>query len=194
MSWMKKSRWIFLLLPLLVVSCADNDNYTPKPRGYFRIDLPERDYEQLETDCPYSFEINTSAEFNQQPNCWGTLSYPGLDAQVQLTYKDVKENKLEDLLQEGSKLAYKHVVKADGIRERLFTDAQSDVHGILYQIQGEAATSTQFYMTDSTDHYLRGVLYFYAEPNVDSLKPANEFMYGEIIHLIETLEWQNSSP
>jgi gliding motility-associated lipoprotein GldD len=191
---MKKSRLILLLLPLLVVACSDNDSYTPKPRGYFRIDLPEREYEQLETDCPYSFEINTSAEFNQQQNCWATLSYPGLDAQVQLTYKDVKENKLEDLLQEGSKLAYKHVVKADGIREKLFTDTLSDVHGILYQIQGEAATSTQFYMTDSTEHYLRGVLYFYAEPNVDSLKPANEFMYGEIIHLIETLEWQNSSP
>lgn len=191
---MKKNKlWLFLLV-VLAAACTDSDPYTPKPRGYFRLSLPDRQYEQLQSDCPYTFEKNTAARFHKKQNCWANLSYPDLKAQVQLTYKQVTENNLDDLLNEGRDLAYKHVVMADGIAERLFTDPQREVYGILYQLQGEAATSAQFYMTDSTDHFLRGVLYFYAEPNVDSLQPATEYMQGEIIHLIETLEWQNSSP
>ena len=179
----------------LLFSCSDEPgDYSPKPRGYFRIQLPDRDYRQLQIDCPYTFEYNQNAEWQKdRRECWGDIYYPELKARLQLTYKPVTDQNRDQLLQEGRDLAYKHTVKAAGIGEKLYTNEQRDVYGILYDIKGEAATNTQFFMTDSTNHFLRGVLYFYAEPNVDSLQPVNEYMYQEIAHLIETLQWQNSS-
>lgn len=192
-------RWpelAMLLFVMLMVSCAsDETDFTPKPRGYFRIELPARDYRPLETDCPYTFEYNTHAVWQKaRRECWGDVYYPDLKGRLQLTYKQVNQDNLETLLEEGRQLAFKHTVKAAGIGEKVFNDPQSEVYGILYNIQGEAATNIQFFMTDSSDHFLRGVMYFYAEPNVDSLRPVNDYMHDEIVHLIETLEWKNSSP
>ena len=192
---MKKwPEWIILLL-IVATGCGnDSESYTPKPRGYFRIELPPQEYQRLQIDCPYSFEYNKYAQWQKaQRKCWGDVYYPQLKGRLQLTYKPVNPDNMETLLNEGRQLAFKHTVKASGIGEKVFTDPDSDVYGILYNIQGEAATNIQFFMTDSADHFLRGVLYFYAEPNVDSLRPVNEYMHSEIIHLIETLEWRNSS-
>ena len=113
---------------------------------------------------------------------------------MQLTYKPVNPDNLDTLLRDGQELAMKHQVKADGMQERLYQNPEQSVYGILYRIQGDAATSTQFFVTDSVDHFLRGVLYFYAPPNADSLKPVNDFMYDETVRLVETLQWQNWSP
>ncbi len=184
---------VVLLLLLALVSCNGDENYTPKPRGFFRIGLPERKYTQLNIDCPYSFQYNENARWRQKKNCWGDLYYPDLKATLQLTYKAVTPENRQTLLNDGRELAYKHTVMADGIEEKLYTDSVRDVNGLLYLIEGEAASNLQFFMTDSTDHFLRGVLYFYAEPNPDSLQPVNNFMVGEVTHLIETLKWQNSS-
>lgn len=188
---------ILLLVMVITSSCGGNTegDYSPKPRGYFRIELPPRHYQALNIDCPFTFEYSTSAQWQMAgKNCWGDVYYPGLKGRLQLTYKDVNADNIETLLEEGRKLAYKHTVKASGIREKVFDDPQAEVYGILYNVQGEAATNIQFFMTDSSSHFLRGVLYFYAEPNVDSLQPVNDYMHEEIVHLIETLEWKNSSP
>lgn len=186
------------MFPLLLAfaGCTDGDgNYSPKPRGYFRIELPAREYRPLDIDCPFTFEYNTSAQWQHaRRECWGDVYYPDIKGRLQLTYKDVKQHSIETLVEEGRQLAFEHTSMAAGIGEKVFDNPNSEVYGILYSIQGEAATNLQFFMTDSTDHFLRGVLYFYAEPNVDSLQPVNEFMHGEIIHLIETLQWKNSSP
>lgn len=190
-------RWpeltVFLLIMLLVSCNGDEADFTPKPRGYFRIELPAREYQSLDIDCPYTFEYNTHAVWQKaRRECWGDVYYAGLKGRLQLTYKSVNQENLEKLLEEGRKLAFEHTSMAAGIGEKVFEDPESEVYGILYNIQGEAATNIQFFMTDSTDHFLRGVMYFYAEPNVDSLRPVNEFMHGEVIHLIETLQWKNS--
>lgn len=191
---MPKNRILLLLLPLLV-ACNGNDSFTPKPHGYFRINLPEKEYTTLDINCPYTFEYNKNARWEQvRHQCWGDIYYPSIKARVQMTYKPVTENNLDTLLNDSRDLAFKHTVKADGIKEDLIAGKEENVYGILYQIRGEAASNLQFFATDSTNHYLRGVLYFYAEPNEDSLQPVNDYMYEEIVHLIETLKWQNSLP
>ena len=194
---MKKGRELTLMLLIIFLGSCGNDvaDFTPKPRGYFRIELPSRDYQPLEIDCPFTFEYNTHAVWQKaRRECWGDLYYPDLKGRLQLTYKPVSDQNLETLLEEGRQLAFKHTVKAAGIGEKVFNDPYSEVYGILYNIQGEAATNIQFFMTDSANHFLRGGMYFYAEPNVDSLRPVNDYMQGEIVHLIETLQWKNLSP
>jgi len=179
----------YLLLILVFSSGCDSD-YSPKPFGYFRIDTPAKEYQKLSEDCPYSFEYNKSAKLKTKNNCWFDIRYPELKATLQLTYREVTDDNLESLLRDGHDLAYNHTVKADGIEEKLFQNDQNRVYGLMYHLKGDVATSLQFYMTDSTEHFLRGVLYYYATPNADSLQPANEFMKGELAHLIETLKWE----
>jgi gliding motility-associated lipoprotein GldD len=45
---------------------------------------------------------------------------------------------------------------------------------MFYQVDGNAATNSQFYATDSTKHFLTAV-YFYAKPNFDSIMPAASY-------------------
>lgn len=193
---MWKISWMSLVVAMITVACgAENEDYTPKPRGFFRIDLPAQEYSTLDLNCPFSFEINRHAKWDpKRQECWGDVYYPELQARLQLTYKSVDSSNRDQLLEEGRELAYKHTVMADGIDEKLYNRPEDKVSGLLYVIEGDAASNLQFFMTDSTQHFLRGVLYFYAEPNADSLRPVNQFMREEVAHLIETLEWQNSSP
>jgi len=82
-----------------------------------------------------------------------------------------------------------HITKADAINELVINNKEQRTYGILYDLKGNTASAVQFYITDSTRHYLRGSLYFESEPNADSLAPVIEFFREDIIHLIETLKW-----
>ena len=83
-----------------------------------------------------------------------------------------------------------HISKADAIDEKVFNNNNENVYGILYDLKGNTASAVQFYVTDSTRHYLRGSLYFSAEPDADSLAPVIGFFRDDIIHLIETIKWK----
>jgi gliding motility-associated lipoprotein GldD len=196
---MKHRHILFLsVLFSVLIGCGNEEEGTPKPIGYFRIETPDTVYQQLHADCPYSFEYNQQAVWEPVADkgyCWGDLYFKDIKARLQLTYKPIQsEEDLARFLEDSRGLAYKHAVKADGILERQFNYPEHDVHGILYAIAGDAATSTQFVATDSTQHFMRGVVYFYASPNADSLKPVNMFMQEEVVHLIQTLSWENSLP
>ena len=184
-------KYAIAILALGLLACGDD--YLPKPMGYFRIGLPTKEYTNLDTDCNFTFNKNIEAQYNPVKNkeCWADIYYPKLKATVQLTYYNFEDKKLETLLKETQRMAYSHTAVADGMQEKLFVDNKKRVYGLLYEMKGQVATSTQFYMTDSTNNFLRGVLYFYSSPNPDSLQTVNEFMRGEIITLIESLEWKN---
>lgn len=186
------NKWILSLISILsLTGCQDES--TPRPFGYMRIDLPSKKYESLAIDCPYTFEVNKNAEWvpSNRGYCWGDVSYPSIQAQIQLTYKEVDEENLAELLNEAHELAYKHTVRADGIQDQVFKNEDDRVFGLLYRMKGQAATTTQFFLTDSTNHFLRGVVYFYANPNPDSLKPVDAFMANEVTKLIESTRWKN---
>jgi gliding motility-associated lipoprotein GldD len=57
-------------------------------------------------------------------------------------------------------------------------------------VEGNAATARQFYLTDSSRHFLRGALYFDTAPNSDSLAVVNDFLQEDMLHLIQTLRWK----
>ena len=185
----------FLLLPtlLLLSSCRHTD--VPRPAGYFRIALPEKSYVHYDTPCNYSIEYPVYAKINLRPaaaaadTCWTDIEFPAFKATIHLTYFDLHGN-LATLTELSRELAYKHTIRADAIEEKLWADDSARVYGILYDLKGNTASSVQFYVTDSTRHYLRGSLYFMAQPNEDSLLPVINFLRDDIIHLIETLNWR----
>jgi gliding motility-associated lipoprotein GldD len=182
----------FCLLLISVASCRHTT--VPRPSGYLRIDLPEKEYRPLDMNYPYSFEypvygvINTKPAADSKPY-WINIEFPAYKAKIYISYNDVKNN-LPELTDDAHTLAYKHSVKADAIEEKVWSNDSTHVYGILYDVKGNAASAVQFYVTDSTSHFLRGSLYFMAEPNEDSLKPVIEFFRKDILHLIETLSWK----
>lgn len=188
---------VFLMIAgmfLLAGSLSCKRHYQPKPHGYYRITFPEKEYVRYEGSCPYTFEYPVYARVVKDPEpdaepCWVNLDFPTLHGRVHITYKDVRGN-LGRMLEDTYDLAYKHTVKADAIRERAFRDTVRKVYGILYDIRGNTASNVQFYLTDSTRHFLRGALYFDCEPNKDSLAPVVDFIRKDIIHLIETFSWK----
>jgi len=144
---------------------------------------------------PFSFELPVyghlafDAEYDSEPG-WFNIEFPAYKAKIYLTYKEVGNN-LANLVEQAYQMNVKnHIIKADAINEQIINDKENKIHGILYDLKGNTATSVQFYVTDSIRHYLRGSLYFDATPNADSLAPVIEFFREDILHLIETLRWK----
>jgi gliding motility-associated lipoprotein GldD len=169
----------------------------PLPRGYFRIDLPEHEYRSFDTTFPYRFEypVYTSIAFDDYTRSepyWLNIDYPQFNGKIHLSYKDLKSARLNYLVEDSRDMVYKHAPMAIGIKESFVNDTGSRVYGTVYTIEGrDAASPFQFYLTDSTRHFLRGALYFYTRPNNDSLQPVISFIIDDIDHLVGSLEWND---
>jgi gliding motility-associated lipoprotein GldD len=184
---------VFVIFSLLSVSGCKK-KYTPKPRGYFRIDLPEKKYRKFESNYPFIFDYPEYAFIKKDSavsskKYWLNIEYPEINGKIHISYLAI-DNNLNQILEDTRKLAYKHSIKADAINERMFIKPEKKVYGILYEIEGNAASSMQFFLTDSVNHYLRGALYFNVEPNKDSLAPVLKFVEEDITLLIESFEWK----
>ena len=185
---------VFLALALMLIASCKED-YVPKPRGYFRISFLPKSYHRLDSaGLPYRFDIPDYSKVVPDPDrlaepYWVNLKIPAHKAEVNISYKKV-ENNLAQLTEDSRKLAYKHSIKADAINERIFVNPQKKVYGTIYQIEGNAASPLQFYLTDSTRNFLRGALYIREVPNIDSLRPVIDYLTPDVIRLIESTEWK----
>ncbi|GAB4285613.1 MAG: gliding motility lipoprotein GldD [Marinilabiliales bacterium] len=185
-------RFISIVL-LLIFAFACNEDYIPKPMGYFRIDLPEKTYKEYDDICPFSFEYPEYSRIVDyiKDSCWINIYFPRLNANIYLTYKNIKDN-LPVYMEETRSLVYKHTIKASAIDEELKIIPENNIYSVIYHIKGNAASNINFFATDSCTHFIRGALYFNNRPNYDSLKPVIDFIEKDIIHMIETLSWKNS--
>lgn len=182
-------------MALALAGC--NAEYTPKPKGYNRIDLPAAAYQELKEDHPYTFEYSKYAKIRPdssmiaQPH-WINIIYPSLGANVQLTYKALNNNPkvLNDLIEDARKLTGKHQVKAYSIEESEIKTPQGDVASV-FELTGEVPSQFQFYVTDSTKNFFRGALYFKTATQNDSLAPVIEYVKKDIIHLLNTLKFKD---
>ncbi len=187
--------FITVLTTVLFVSGGCTQTYTPKPRGYFRIDLPEKNYSSFDSAFPYQLDYPDYAVINPDKSSsepyWINVVFPQFKAKIHITYKPVKNN-LYEILEDNIKLAYSHVVKADAIEDFVFTNEENNVYGMVFQIKGDAASPVQFFATDSVNHFLRGALYFQSRPNKDSLAPVVNFITTDIFHLMESIRWKSN--
>ena len=185
--------FLFLFIVSVIFSSCTKD-YSPKPRGYFRIDFPKKKYVHFVPPyCPFEFDIPDYAEIKYDTNrfaepCWMYLVFPSLNGQLYITYKPVIKN-LMTYTEEARTMVYKHTVKANAIDEKTI-HTKNNVHGVLYDIGGNSASNVQFYVTDSVHHYLRASLYFYTSPEADSLAPVVAFVREDITRFIDSFKWK----
>jgi len=184
---------VIVFISFLVVSCRQE--YTPKPRGYFRIDLPEKVYQSFDTTYPYVFEYPVYANVvpDNRPNSepfWINIEYPQFHGTIHISYKSITGN-LVEYLEDSRTFVLKHIPKADAIEDTLIYRPEDRVYGLLYDIEGSnAASPCQYFVTDSSYHFLRGALYFNTTPNNDSLAPVIDFIRQDIRHMLETFYWK----
>lgn len=184
----------FIILLFIVIISACNNNYTPKPMGYMRIALPNKEYLGYKGNLPYSFEyavysIVKTDTMNGAEKYWINIEYPQYNGKMHISYKTINKN-LAQYIEDSRKLAYKHAVKADAIDEQIISFPEKNVYGLLYDIKGNTASAVQFFLTDSSNNFLRGALYISARPNQDSLAPILVFLRKDVDRFIESFSWK----
>ena len=186
---LKKNLFFALLITITLIIMSCKNEAIPKPSSYLRLDYPVAEYAHFENDCHYSFDINSNAVITEKGDCNFEITYPKMKATIYLTYKPVNNN-INLLLRDAQKLTYQHVIKADDILEQPYLNTTNKVFGMFYQVDGNAATNTQFYVTDSTKNFVAGSVYFYAKPNFDSIMPAANYIKNDVQNLMESLRWK----
>lgn len=190
----------FLLTIASFIFFACNSDYSQKPRGYYKIEFPKKAYQAFDQPgYPYSFEypvygqiVKDSTFFDQKAEnpYWINIDFPQFNGRIYISYKDIGKNKFDSLVNDAYTLSYKqHTYRASAIEPEPFT-TPNGIEGVYFTLKGNAATSNQFFATDSVKHFLRGALYFSVTPNEDSLAPVNKFLREDLRHLINTLQWK----
>jgi gliding motility-associated lipoprotein GldD len=186
-----------IVLFISVVAC--NSTYTPKPKGYFKIDFPKHEYKLFDQPgYPYTFEYPVYANilkdttfFEDKPEnpYWINIEFPRFAGKIYISYKEIGKNDLNKLVNDAYNMTYKHSTRATEIVDSAIRTA-TGVGGVFFSVGGNAATAKQFFVTDSVKHFLRGALYFDASPNEDSLGVVNNFLQDDMKHLINTFRWK----
>ena len=183
------------------IQCKNDTLPTPKPRSFPRVIYPEKVYRQFDTSfCEFTFEypayatiIQDTAFFGEKPvdACWFNIYVPQFQSLIFCTYYPLgKKNTFFKVLNDAYKLAGVHNKKANFIDE-IPIDLPGKVYGTIFSIEGPVASTYQFFVTDSTKHFLLGALYFNARTNQDSLAPVAEFMRKDVQHMIKTFKWRD---
>ena len=188
---------LLILASFVLISCQNND-YSPKPRGFHRIIFPEKAYIAASnlTGCPFSFEIPFYASVSHDHSreakpCWKNLDFPQFNARLHISYSAISpQSSLSQLTEDARSFVFKHTSKATSIDQKKIADNSKNVYGMEYFIQGNTASNYQFYVSDSSKHYLRGALYFNEKPHLDSIQPTLDFLKLDIERLIHTISWK----
>lgn len=192
---MKYRTGILMMCALLAIwSCRQH--YSPKPRGYFRIEFPEKVYRPFSAACPYAFDMPTYATMepdrsaDAQP-CWTDIRFKQFNARIHLSYIPIESREqFNELVEDARTFAFKHTIKATAIDQQRINRPEDHIYGLKYEISGNTASNIQFFVTDSTRHYLRGALYFNEKPRLDSIQPVLDFIHADIDTLIQSIHWK----
>mgnify|MGYP004056985989 FL=1 len=165
----------------------------PKPNAFLSLKYPEAFYQKIALDQPFKFDKNKLAvvegiqykESSQSLN----LNYPLLKAKLYLSYHPLNEN-LARYVSETEFTTKNHAKVAHQVTEQKFENLRTNIFGKMYELTGPVASQCQFYVTDSSQHFLTGALYFKVKPNYDSILPAVRYLQKDMIRLVESLEWK----
>ncbi|WP_246141777.1 gliding motility lipoprotein GldD [Phaeodactylibacter luteus] len=200
---MRISRMILLvILPLsaMLAGCEDEPPLTPKPRAFPKVDYPEKRYQEFDKDyCAFTFEYPVYAEVQQDTSffeelpphpCWFDLYFPAFESRLYCSYAPINSPaEWEGLRRDAFNMADWHNKRANYIDEIIISNQEAGVGGVAFVMEGPSASPFQFFLTDSTSHFLRGALYFNTEVRPDSMAPIYEFIEADLLRMIETFEW-----
>jgi len=195
-----KENFLFLAIILIIItSCTEYSK--PKPKAFLALEYPEAIYKTEDiTKMPFTFDRNTLGKNLKTKTLKGkttsygiNIEYPILKGTIYITYKAIDKEKklLNTYLKNAENFTQEHTQKADAIEEFVYENPERNVYGMFYDVGGNAASQSQFYVTDSINHFITGSLYFFAKPNYDSILPAANYLQKDIRRIMESLKWKN---
>ena len=191
--------WLALFMTF-TFSCTNSEGiFTPKPRGYPKVVYPKKEYQTFQAEyCGFSFEYPVYTQiqqdtiyFDEKPAnpCWFDIYYPAYDCRLHCSYYEIGRDKtFEELKTDAFELVDWHIKKANSIKEQAI-DKLDGTKGFAFEIDGPAASPFQFYLSDSTQHFLRAAIYFNTQARPDSLAPIYQFVKADVMQMIESFEW-----
>lgn len=187
---------LVLLITLVLSSCKEDA--VPKPQAQLRLSYPEAVYKTTRSKLPFQFDLNTFSDSlqittlrNDSTSYGVNIVYPKLKGTIYLTYKPISNDSiLRRYFIDAQNFTQEHTKIADEIAEQPYENKNRSVYGMFYEVGGNAASQSQFYVTDSTTHFLTGSLYFYAKPNYDSILPAAHYLKKDIKKIMESITWK----
>ena len=192
---MRKIGFLLFLATLALTAChKDEAAGVPKPYGYHRIDLPDTAYVDFAgqfASYPYNFALSSNAVVqprNDEPY-WINIYYPDFDATIHCSYKPIKKN-LRELTNDALEFVYRNASFANAIPEQEYAHPEARVYGVLFDLEGNTASSCQFFVTDSVRHFFRASVYCNCPPNADSLAPIYQYLRTDVVKMVETFEWK----
>jgi gliding motility-associated lipoprotein GldD len=189
---------IILICLLMFVLCAcKTDAPVPKPPAYLRTELPEHKYRFVSNDCPY--ELKLADIYNYKPCifqksnfCMQQIDLGPLNGSLYLYYINIaSKDSLPSIINYANDKVDEHKIKADKIDFRQLIDKDKRVFGTFFELKGNVATNFQFYLTDSTNHFVRGEVLLNCRPNYDSLKPSLEYLKQDLLELVNNFKWKS---
>lgn len=184
------------LLALLASACQPEQAYVPKPRAYHRIELPPHEYQWLDRDFPYDFQYSKHTKITQDTS-YGALDhfihidYQEYSAVIHISHRDPKSNldSLAEFFDNSLRLTEKHNIMASAISNSVKQMDNGNTL-IISELEGDVPSQFQYFITDSTHHFLRAALYFPTNVANDSLAPIIEYVKEDMIHMIQTNRWK----
>ena len=157
-----KSKFLFFLLTVSLSGSCSSD-YSPKPKGYFYIELPEPIYNEFTGNPFLKFSVSNQAlvedmksipeEMKERNGTGFNLNYPRLHAQIYCSYFRINKPDFPIFMEESRDMVYVREKKAKGIKEIEYNNPEHKVYGVVYEIQGDAASPIQFVISDSTSSF-----------------------------------------
>ncbi|HVV54343.1 MAG TPA: hypothetical protein VHC47_03405 [Mucilaginibacter sp.] len=200
-KWIKRAA-LLAVIASVVVACSHDHDYSPKPRGFFRIYYPKKEYRLFDSIYPFTFIYPKYAyiEKDMHPlpdekllnmKYLFNMQFPQFNGTLHLSYESITSKQVfDELIEDARTFAFKHTVKATAIDQGIIRNPEHKIYGIYYTIDGNAASSLQFFVTDSVKNYLRGALYFNTVPRLDSIQPVLNFVKKDIDTMIKTFRWK----
>ena len=181
-------RFFIYVTGFVWLTACSNEDILPKPKAQLRLEYPQAVYKKVDLE-HFSLEKSNLAKVQHISDKKINLVYPAMKAKIYLTYNPINNN-LEALLRDAEKFTYEHTVKADEIITRDYINKDKGIYATINKVTGNAASQIQFHITDSVKNFLDGSLYFYAQPNYDSIMPAVKYLEKDVMHLVESLQWR----
>ena len=183
---------IIPLMALLLFACGE-DTFIPKPPTYLRLELPDHTYENYKDSCQYSFDLPSIYTVEKAPisdgeACHRRIQLGPLNGTIYFRHWDMTQS-LAYYVNNANDEIDRHKGKARSVEDNRIIRDQDDVYGTLFHLKGDVATPFQFYLTDSTDHFVYGEVLFNSAPNYDSLKPSLDYLRQDLDQLLETFKW-----
>lgn len=195
-NWLNMCKWLYIWIGVIAFTACGNVS-SPRPYGYYRIAVPDTAYMDFEdtqlASYPYTFALSRNAVVQPRTDTdepyWINIYYPSLDATIHCSYKAVHGN-LRELTNDALEFVYRNASFANAIPEQEYTHPEAKVYGVLFDLEGNTASSCQFFVTDSVHHFFRASVYCNCPPNADSLAPVYQYLRTDVVKMVETLEWK----